>query len=29
MSATIEVIANDGALVAESPMWSVSEQALY
>jgi sugar lactone lactonase YvrE len=29
MSATIEVIANDRALVAESPMWSASEHALY
>jgi L-arabinonolactonase len=29
MNAAIEVIANDRALVAESPMWSASEHALY
>jgi L-arabinonolactonase len=29
MKTTIEVIANDGALVAESPTWSASERALY
>jgi L-arabinonolactonase len=29
MTASIEVIANDGALVAESPTWSASERALY
>jgi sugar lactone lactonase YvrE len=29
VNATIEVIANDRALVAESPMWSASEHALY
>jgi L-arabinonolactonase len=29
MKTTIEVIANDGALVAESPTWSASEHALY
>lgn len=29
MTSTIEVVANDRALVAESPMWSASEHALY
>ena len=29
MIATIEVVANDRALVAESPTWSASEHALY
>ena len=29
VNAKVEVIANDKALVAESPMWSASERALY